>query len=1022
LVEGALRARVVIVGATILALIFGARAVTHVPLDVFPDFAPPQVTIQTEAPGFSAEQVEGLVTRPIEAALAGAMGLDTLRSQSIQGLSIVTAVFRDDVDPQRARQALAEQLAGAAQDLPAGVEAPRLTPLTSSTMDLLKVGLVSTRLSPMELRSFAQWTVRPRLIGVTGVAGMSLFGGVIEQLQVQVDPERLTLLGFDLTDVLEAVRNATGVVGSGFVETPAQRVTIEAHGQFDEPAELARVVLGVRDGRTLFLGDVAEIVPGPEPLFGDTLIQGQPGVLLTLLSQYGANTWEVTHRVEAALEELQPLFVERGIEVYPRLHRPATFIEHSLANLRSSLVLGAVLVALVLFAFLLDLRTALISLVAIPLSLGAALLVLERTGATLNTITLGGLVIALGEVVDDAIIDVGNILRRLRANAAAGSPRSAFDVVLAASLEVRRPVVHGTFVVALAFLPVLGMTGLQGKLFAPLAQAYLLAIGASLLVALIVTPALALVLLPAAPAPARELAPLRLLRRGYTRLLHSRIAPRLAFGLLAALGAVGAWAVPRLGLEFLPKFREGHFVLQLSSAPGTSLAEMKRVGARVAAALLANPHIATVEQQIGRTELGEDPWGTHRSEFHVELRSLPPRVEAGVEGEIRAALAQFPGLRSEVLTFLGDRIGETLSGETAQVVFSLFGEDLEAIDRTAEQLSAALASVPGAVDVQTSSAPSTPTVEIALRNEDLARHGLRPLSVLTALRVAFHGERVAQNWIGERVRDVVVVLEPGARDEPERVADLRLRTLSGGSVALGDVADVRTAEGRSSIAHEGGRRRATVTCNVEGRDVAAFDREASARLRSVPLPPGSYLVLGGAGPAESHARRELVALAFLALAAIGLVLYTTFSSPRMLALLLLDLPFALLGGALAAWFAGTPLSLGSLIGFVTVFGISARTGILLLAHFQHLVDEEGQEWGLETVVRGAQERLVPILMTASVTGLGLLPLALQSGAAGREIEGPMASVILGGLVTSTVLNLLVLPSLALRFARPDVAR
>src|SRR5262245_21970346 len=532
LVEGALRWRTAVVVSTLIALVLFAREATHVPLDVFPDFAPPEVTVQTEAPGFSAEQVEALVTRPVEVALGGAVGLDAFRSHSIQGLSVVTAVFRDDVDPYRARQTLVEQLAEAGRSLPAGVEVPRLTPLTSATMDLLKIGLVSERLTPMELRSFARWTVRPRVLGVSGVAGVSVFGGEIEQIQIQVDPERLARLELDVQDVLEAARNATGVVGAGFVETTNQRIVLETRGQFDDPAELERIVLGQRGGRTLFLGDVARVVLGPEPRFGDTLIQGKPGVLMTMLSQYGANTWEVTHAVEAAIEELKPLMAERGIELYPRLHRPATFIENSLANLRGSLELGAVLVALVLFGFLLDLRTALISLVAIPLSLGAALLVMQRGGGTLNTITLGGLAIALGEVVDDAIIDVENILRRLRANAAAGSPRSAFEVVLAASLEVRSAVVHATLVVALAFLPVLGLSGLQGKFFAPLAEAYLLAIGASLVVALVVTPALALVLLPASPAPARELGPLRFARRAYSSILQrSARFPGIALGL-----------------------------------------------------------------------------------------------------------------------------------------------------------------------------------------------------------------------------------------------------------------------------------------------------------------------------------------------------------------------------------------------------------------------------------------------------------------------------------------------------------
>ena len=459
LVETSLRGRVVVVALAGFVLAYGAWCTAHARLDVFPDFAPPQVTVQTEAPGLSAEQVELLVTRPVEAAMNGAVGLDALRSQSIQGLSVVTAVFRDDVDPHRARQVLAEQLTQAAKELPEGVEAPKLTPLTSATMDLLKIGLVAPQLSPLELRSFAQWTLRPRLLGVPGVAGVSLFGGQVEQLQVQVDPARLPLYDLALDDVLGAVRAATGVLGAGFVENANQRVIVETRAQATTPAELAAVVLARRDGRSILLGDVATVALGPEPLFGDTLIQGQPGVLLTMLSQYGANTREVTAGVEAALEELKPLIAARGIQLYPRLHRPATFIENSLSNLRESLELGAILVAIVLFLFLFELRTAFISLSAIPLSLGAALIVMHEAGATLNTISLGGLAIALGEVVDDAIIDVENILRRLRENEALGRPKSAFRVVLDASLEVRGSVVYATFLVALVFVPVLTLSG-----------------------------------------------------------------------------------------------------------------------------------------------------------------------------------------------------------------------------------------------------------------------------------------------------------------------------------------------------------------------------------------------------------------------------------------------------------------------------------------------------------------------------------------------------------------------------------
>jgi len=1019
LVEGALRLRVVVLALALLLLLYGGWVCIHARLDVFPEFAPPQVVVQTEAPGLSAEQVELLVTLPVEAAMNGAIGLDSLRSRSIQGLSVITAVFREGIDPHLARQVLSEQLTEAAGSLPAGVRSPRMTPLTSATMDLLKIGLVSDVLSPMELRSFARWTLRPRLLSVPGVAGVSLFGGEIEQLQIQVDPERLPLFGLSIQDVLDAARGATGVLAAGFIENENQRVILETRGQSHTPAELERVVLTQRDGRTIFLSDVARVELGPEPLFGDTLIMGRPGVLMTMLSQYGANAMDVTAAVEAALEDLKPLIEKRGIWLYPRLHRPATFVENSLANMRESLLIGAGLVTVVLFLFLFNLRTALISLTAIPLSLATALILMHEAGATLNTITLGGLAIALGEVVDDAIIDVENILRRLRENEALGRPASAFRVVLDASLEVRGAVIYATLIVAVAFVPVLLLSGLQGKLFAPLAIAYLLAILASLLVALTATPALSLILLPRAASRVREPRLLVRIKALYSSAISVLArAPKWSFALLAILTLGAVAAVPGLGFEFLPDFREGHLVLQASAVPGTSLVEMKRIGGLISSELLANPHIATVEQQIGRAELGEDPWGPHRSEFHVELEPLPPEVEAGVEDEVRATLESIPGLRTEVLTFLGDRIGETISGETASVVVSVFGEDLDTLDGTAGRIAAALERVPGAVDVVPSSAPGAPSIEIDLRPEDLARYGLQPRPVLEAVETAYQGTVAAETWEGNRVRDVVVVLAPRARSDPGAVGALPIRTGAGGNARLSDVADVHPSQSRALVLHEGGRRRATATCNVSGRDVSSFVAEARERIRrEVELPPGSYLVFGGAAEAEREARHELLLNSALGFVGILLLLWMAFHSSRRVALVVLNLPFALIGGICAARLGGGTLSLGSLVGFVTVFGITTRNSIMLLSHYEHLVRFEGCEWDLATAVRGAHERFSPILMTALVTGLALMPLALQSGKAGREIEGPMAAVILGGLTTSTLLNLFVLPGLALRFAR-----
>ncbi|MBI5363856.1 MAG: efflux RND transporter permease subunit [Planctomycetes bacterium] len=1022
LVRLALARRGVVIALAAFLVVWGVWTAMHARLDVLPDFAPPQVVVQTECPGLSAEQVELLVTRPVEASMAGSAHLEALRSQSIQGLSIVTATFKDGTDPHLARQLLAQQISEAESRLPAGVAPPRMTPLTSATMDVLKIGLVSDRMEPRALRAWAQWTLRPRLLSVPGVATASLFGGEVERLEVQVLPERLAAFDLTLAEVADAARQATGVRGAGFVDTPNQRLVVETRGQFGTPEELANVVLRVRDGVTLRLGDVARVVVSGAPKFGDALVQGRPGVLVTLLSQYGAYTLDVTLGLEAALAELQPVFDAQGITVHPRMHRPATFIEHALGNLETALLLGAALVDLVLLLFLFDLRTAFISLTAIPLSLFAALVVLHESGATLNTITLGGLAIALGEVVDDAIIDVENILRRLRENARLPSPRSAAAVVLDASIEVRGAVVYATFVVVLVFVPVLSMSGLQGRLFAPLGSAYILAVLASLLVALTLTPALALLLLPGRAARAEEPRHLRALRRGYERVVGVSVRHvALASGFALALVAAAAWIAPGLGFEFLPEFREGHFVLQVSAAPGTSLEEMKRIGGRISAELLADPRIATVEQQIGRAELGEDPWGTNRSEFHVEIRPMPADEESATQEWIRAVLTGFPGLTTEVLTFLGDRISETITGETADVVVNVFGEDLDLLDAAAADVARELSTVHGAVDVRPGASAGTPSIAVDLDSAALARAGLRPGAVLDEVEIACQGVTVAEVWEEGRVRDVAVTLAPEARARPEDVARIELRGASGALWPLASLAHVYQDSGRALLSHESGRRRQVVTCNVEDRDVGGFVAEARTRIGGVKLPAGVDLAYAGAAEQSRVARNELLLRSTFALGGIVLLLALVFRSARNLLVVLANLPFALVGGLFVLQATSGVVSMGALVGFVTLFGITLRNSIMLVSHYEHLVVVEREPWGLATAVRGASERLVPILMTASVTALGLLPLALGSGA-GREIEGPMALVILGGLASSTLLNLLVLPALALRFGRFERAR
>jgi CzcA family heavy metal efflux pump len=1004
---------------------YGIYTAEHAKLDVFPEFVQPQVEVQTEAPGLSANQVEILVTRLVESAIGGASEMETVRSETIEGLSVVTALFKDGTDIYRARQMLAEKLSAVAAELPTGVKPPRMFPLVSSTMDVLKFGLISKKLTPMQLRTFADWTLIPRLLAVQGVAKCSVFGGDVRQVQIQLRPERL--LAFDLTvqEILDAARNATGVRGAGFIETSQQRLNIQTDGQALSAQTLGQVVVAHHDGKSIRLGDVAFVVDAAEPKAGDALIMGQSGILITAAGQYGANTMEVSAGLERALDEMKPAFESEGIEYVPDLHRPANFIENGLHNVQSSLLAGGVLIAIVLALFLLDLRTALISFASIPLSLLAAVIILDHFGVTINTMTLAGFAVAIGVVVDDAIIDVENIMRRLRENTVSSAPRAVFSVILDASLEVRSAVVYATFIVALIFLPVLAMSGIQGRFFAPLATSFLLATLASLAVAITVTPTLCLLMFARVKphAEPRYLERLKQWHRGALQWVTRHLWVMVTAVVLLVACAVAT--LPFFGGEFLPEFREGHFVAQVVTAPGTSLPEMRRLGVLVSHELLDIQGVKSVEQQIGRAEMGEDTWGPNQSELHIELKPMSGKEEAAVEDQIRDTLNKFPGTVSGVTTFLGDRLGETLSGETASVVINIFCDDLDVADQKARQIEALMQNIPGVADIELKAPPGTPVLDIKLRPDRLTQFGYRPLEVLDAVDLAYAGETIGQLYDGNRVFDVDLVLDPALRKTPQSVGSFLVQNAEGLRMPLKELADIVPGMGRNLISHEGARRRQTVTCNTKGRDVASVVADIKRAVAAkVTLPGGAYIVYSGAAEQQAAAQRELILYTGVAAIGIVLLLAVLFQNGRNLLLVLANVPFALVGGVLAAFLSGylgpdgTPsMSLGTLVGFVTLFGITARNSIMMISHFEHLVSVEGMTWGMEAAMRGASERLTPILMTALVTALGLLPLALGSGEAGREIEGPMALVILGGLLTSTLLNLLVLPTLALRYGR-----
>jgi CzcA family heavy metal efflux pump len=1014
----------VIVALAVMLMGYASFQMMHVGLDIFPEFSAPRVIIQTEAYGLTSEQTETLVTQKIEKALSGLIGLEALRSESIQGLSIVTVVFQDGTDIYRNRQLVSERLTTIASELPKGSSAPVMVPLSSSSATIMTLGLRSSERSLMELRDLVDWSITPRLLAVPGVADVNVFGGEVRQLQIQPRIERLRQHGLSIQDVLEAAEQATGMPGAGFIENANQRIALNVTGLPNTPESLKEIVIKRQDGRHLFLGEVAEVTSGPRPPIGAAEIAGEPAIVLMIIGQYGANTLSVSHAVETVLEDFKVLFQQQAIEFFPHLFRPADYIEHSLGNLSGHLLLGAGLVVLVLFAFLYDLRIAMIPTLAIPLSLLGAVVILSSLDVKLNIMVLGGLAIALGEVVDDAIIDTENIFRRLRENRVRPHPRSTLRVVFDASMEVRSSVAYASFIVAIVFIPLLTLGGVAGRLFAPLGYAYIVAILASLVVALTVTPALCYLLIARRHGKAiqgidtQETPPLiTAIQSPYKNVLKwagNQPLKSLWVPLVASLSLLAL--IPLLGGDFLPKLREGHYIIHTTSLPGTSLGETLRQGSRLVTEFLKIDGVDSASQWAGRAERGADTYGSHYSEYEVRLKELSGHGQAQVLEKIRAVLDDFPGLLSEANTFLTERVEETISGYTSPVVINLYGNDLLALDDVALELATVLRSIKGATDVQLRSPPGTPLLDVRLDLPSLASAGILPLEVTHIIQSALKGQTVGTYYLENRAYEVSVILPREQREELAGLDQLPIRTPEGQYLELGQLAELTQSSGRYNILHRQGQRVQTVTANVEGRDLDSFMRELHQKtLSTIRFPEGITPEFTGAAIAQSEARDRMILHALLAGVGVLILMGIAIGNTRNLMLTLVNLPFSLAGGVGAAFLSGSSLSVGSMVGFVTLFGITIRNTIMLVSHYRHLTEKEGWEWNMDTAFHGALQRLPSILMTALVTGLALLPIAVDSDNPGREIMGPMAAVIIGGLLTSTLLSLVSLPVLFARF-------
>jgi CzcA family heavy metal efflux pump len=1025
IVSSSLRFRYLVIAGAVALMVFGVNGLRHMPVDVFPEFAPPKVEVQTEGQGMSSAEIEEQITNPMELVLMGTPELDVLRSRSVNGLSQIVMQFKRGTDVLHARQLVQERLNLAIANLPASATAaPVMLQPLSATSRVMKIGLSSEQYNLMDLSMIAYWTIRFRLLQVPGVANVPMWGERIKMFTVQVDPEKARRYGVSMNRIHEVTSETLdfGLVPysasaktqtEGFIDTPNQRLSMLHVQPVIDPEDVARVVVQNVNGHNVTIGDVANIVWDTWPLVGDAVINDGPGLMLIVEKLPWANTLDVTRGVEAALAELGPGLP--GIEVDSKIFRPATYIELSIHNLNKALLIACVLVVVVLAFFLFDWRPALISVVAIPLSLMAGAIVLYLRGATVNTMVLAGFVIAVGVVVDDAIIDVENITRRLRQYRKEGSTKSTGRIILEGSLEVRSAIIYATLIDVVALIPVFFLQGLSGAFFRPLAISYGLAVLASLLVALTVTPAMGYILLRNAPLKEHGSPVSRWLQDRYQAFLARIIqVPRGAYITVGVIALAGVVIAPRLGKSLLPSFKERDFLMHWVTKPGTSHEEMYRITVAASKELRAIPGVRNFGAHIGRALAGDEPYGVNFTENWI---SVDPSVSyEATLAHIQETVEGYPGVQRDVQTYLKERIREVLTGGGHALIVRVYGEDLGVLRTSAESIEAAMKPIAGVADLHVQLQTMVPFVEIKVDHAAAQRYRLKPGDVLRATNAIMSGHEVSDIHRDGWVYDVQVWSIPEARENLTDIRNMLIDTPGGGHVRLADVASVTVKSTPNMVQRENGTRRMDVRADVApGSDLGTVATAVEGALASVHLPLGYHAELQGEWQERQAASKGLLYLSLIAAIGILFLLETSFKSWRLGILSFLTLPSALVGGVLAAYLGDGVLSLGALVGFLTILGIAARNGIMMINHFQHLERFEGETFGPALVLRGARERLAPILMTTLATGLAIVPLVIAGSIPGHEIEHPMAVVILGGLVTSTLLNLFIVPSLYLRF-------
>ncbi len=1040
IVRSSLRFRYVVAGLAFVLLAIGTVAIGHQRVDAFPEFAPVSVEIQTACLGLSPAEVEQLTTIPLEQALHGVPGVYDIRSGSEPQLSYIYLYFRSGTDQLHARQLVQERLSATAPALPTWCDPPQMYPIVSATSRVMQVGITSKTISMMDLSMIAQYTIRAKLMAVPGVANVAIWGYRDKQIMVEADPTLMAEDGVSLDTLMSGASDAVdsgelkytngAAVGSlGTVATPDQQLSVHNIQPIDTPAQMANVPLQPgKNGKFITIGDVASVTYDYPTLAGDAVINGGQGLMLVIEKFPGANTIDVTNGIDQAFAQLEPGL--KGISIDPDIFRQASFIETAIRNLTLSVVLGCILVVFVLFLFLFQWRAALVSLLAIPLSLASAVLVLDLMGTTINTMILAGFAVAVGVVVDDAIIDMENIVRRLRAWKAEGRAITPLHLVLGASLEVRVAIFYATLINIVAVIPIMVVGGLTGAFFEPLAIAYGMAVLASMLVALTVTPALGLLLMPSARLGEKDPPLMRVLKRGYQAALMPLLGGgrratertwrrgRWAFPAVVAVAIIGGLAVyPRLGQDLFPTFKEPDFLMHFVTKPGTSVQEQDRMVTNLQEQVLKVPGVTDAGSHVGQALLGEEVSGVNFSETWL---SLSPNANYNqVENDLRNIAASYPGAFSDVQTYLHERIDEVLTnGTTEDVAVYIYGPDIDTLASLGTTIAAQMSKLPGLDDVQPAPMELIPEADVTVNVAAAAKYGLSPGDVRRDAAVLMASEPVATISTPNQLTVVAVWSTPATRNSLQDLEKLPIDTAAGGHVPLGKVASITLAPTPSQIIRNNSVRMTEVDADVAaGHSLSSVSGEINALMASEKLPSGYTLSLQGEIIEREAAQQRLIWYGLGALVLILLLLQAAFRTWRLAWLLLLTLPMALVGGVLVAWITLGTITLGALVGFFTVLGIAARNGILLIAHLRHLEEQENVPFGRDLVIRGASERLAPILMTALATALALAPLVVNGNRPGQEIEYPMAIVILGGLATSTVLNLFILPALYLAFGK-----